>query len=118
MLPPVLSLTNGAELNTSTYGQGNAGSINIQATNKFPLMVQIHLKISQWIFSQVNSGAVGNGGNINITTKSLSITNGAKLSTGIIWKGNAGSINIQATEQVSLDGTDTSAQKPVEYLAK
>ena len=35
------------------------------------------------------------------------VTNGAELNTNIFGQGNAGSINIQASEQVSLDGTDT-----------
>ena len=42
----------------------------------------------------------------------LSVTNGAALSTSTLGQGNAGSINIQATEQVSLDGIDKSDQNP------
>jgi large exoprotein involved in heme utilization and adhesion len=60
--------------------------------------------IGAFAYSDVNQGASGNGGNINITTGSLSVTNGALLSTDTYGTGDAGSVNIHAHETVSFMG--------------
>jgi large exoprotein involved in heme utilization and adhesion len=46
---------------------------------------------------------VGNGGEINITTGSLSVSNGAVLNAFTSGKGNAGRVNIVARDTVTLD---------------
>ncbi len=92
-----LSVTDGAQLVASTYGQGYAGSVNINARD----MVTLEGSAA---FSTVESRAVGKGGDINITTGSLSMTDGAKLVANTFGRGNAGSVNINAGDRVSFDG--------------
>lgn len=48
--------------------------------------------------------AVGNGGDINIQTGSLYVTDGAKVRANTAGRGNAGNVNIDATSTVSLAG--------------
>ncbi len=91
------SLTNGSLLFTSTFGSGNAGNVNINATNT------VTIDNSSSIFTNVFTNAIGNGGDINITTTSFSLTNGAFLSADTSGQGNAGNVNINATATVSLD---------------
>ncbi|WP_226584697.1 filamentous hemagglutinin N-terminal domain-containing protein [Microseira wollei] len=66
----------------------------------------------------ISSGAIANligtvgiaqtkGGDINITTRSLSVKNGAGLSTSTLGLGNGGNISIIATDSISLDGVDS-----------
>ncbi|MEH2236703.1 two-partner secretion domain-containing protein [Nostoc sp.] len=93
-----LSLTNGAFLSANTSGQGNGGSIFVQALDSVSLT-------NSDISNGVDSGAVGNGGNITIKAKTFSLTNGAILYTGILGKGNAGSVFVQASGRVSLSGS-------------
>ncbi len=52
------------------------------------------------------SGAVaGNGGELNITAESLSVTNGAYLASSTLSKGNAGTINLE-TKTATFSGLD------------
>ena len=92
-----LFVSNGALLSTSTFGTGDAGSVNINARDT------VSFDRSN-AFSLVRKGAIGNGGSINITTGSLSVSNGALLGTSTYGKGDAGSVNINSRDTVSFDG--------------
>ncbi|BAY81249.1 filamentous hemagglutinin-like protein [Calothrix parasitica NIES-267] len=48
--------------------------------------------------------AVGKGGDIRISTGTLSLTNGGQLNSNMFGKGNAGNIVIEARDNVNLDG--------------
>ncbi|MEH2051444.1 two-partner secretion domain-containing protein [Nostoc sp.] len=93
-----LSLTGGAQLILSARGQGDVGSVNINARDRVSLD-------SSNVFNNVEQTGVGNAGNINITTKSLSLTGGASLFSDTIGRGNTGSVNINANDRVSFDGS-------------
>ncbi|MBD1810030.1 filamentous hemagglutinin N-terminal domain-containing protein [Microcoleus sp. FACHB-SPT15] len=94
-----LSLTGSAFLLTTTRGQGNTGSVNINARDTVSLD-----GINTAIFNSVYETGVGNAGDINITTGSLSLTRGASLASGISGQGDIGRVNINARDTVSLDG--------------
>jgi filamentous hemagglutinin family protein len=97
-----LSVTNGGQLSASTYGKGDAGSIKITATGNVSFDGSKD-GFSSAAFSTVATGADGKVGGIEIVTPNLSVTNGAKLSTSTYGKGDAGSIKITATGNVSFD---------------
>lgn len=61
-----LFLSDGAQLQTNTNGQGDAGSMNINARDTVSFNRGVAI-------SNVLKGAVGKSGNINITTGSLSL---------------------------------------------
>ncbi|MBW4552596.1 MAG: filamentous hemagglutinin N-terminal domain-containing protein [Aphanocapsa sp. GSE-SYN-MK-11-07L] len=98
-----LSLTNGAFLSASTLGTGNAGNITLRVAEAVALD-GVSGKFSSAIFSTVEQGAVGDGGNINIAAKTLSLTNGAALTVDISGQGNAGTISLEATDAIAIDG--------------
>jgi len=104
-----VSVTNGAGIGTVVAGQGNAGDVKINATNS----VSLDGVSRNGQPTTVGSGAlprrIGNG-NISITTGSLSITNGALISTATLGRGDAGSVKINATNSVSLDGASSNGQ--------
>jgi large exoprotein involved in heme utilization and adhesion len=60
--------------------------------------------IGSSVFSTVNDSSFGEGGDINIITGSLSLTRGSQLVSSTFGQGDAGSININARNTVSLDG--------------
>ncbi|WP_158333186.1 filamentous hemagglutinin N-terminal domain-containing protein [Calothrix sp. PCC 6303] len=97
-----VSLTNGAYFDTTIYGQGNAG--NIAITAKDAVSFDGKGTYESGAYSWVNTGAIGKGGDISITSGSLELTNGARLSASTFGKGNAGSVKITATDAVSLTG--------------
>lgn len=51
----------------------------------------------------VRSLAVGNGGNITISSKDFSLTDGGILYASTSGQGNAGNVSVRATNSVALD---------------
>jgi filamentous hemagglutinin family protein len=98
---PNLSITNASSINADTFGQGNAGLIDINATESITLDLS-------YISSKGLLDSQGNGGELNITTPNLSLTYGSSIDAGIAEQGNAGLIDINATESIALDGSDIS----------
>ena len=86
-----LDLTNRAELRVNTAGKGDAGDITINARDS----INFNGGSAE---SLVAKEAKGNGGNINITTGSLNLTNRAELFVNTKGQGNAGSMNLKAQQ--------------------
>ncbi len=99
-----LSITNGARIDASTFGIGNAGNIIISATDNISVdgRGSDEGALSQ-IISRVVTDAIGNSGNIEIATGNLKLSNNGDISADSIGKGNAGSIKIEAKEEVVLE---------------
>jgi filamentous hemagglutinin family protein len=97
---------NESEISTSTSAQGNAGKINLEIDDF------ISLNNNSLILSLVNSGGNGKGGDINIQTATLTLTDGSRISASLAGeslglsaaKGKAGNINITATDSVNISG--------------
>jgi filamentous hemagglutinin family protein len=101
-----LSVNNGGQLNADTLGEGDAGNVTINArdTVYFDGFNEQFPRASSGVFTSVESGAVGKGGNIDITARSLFMSNGAQLQADTEGEGDAGNVKIDAHETVSLDG--------------
>lgn len=105
-----LSVTNGAILNTSSFGNGNAGNIMIQARDRVlfagqrPFNEMNTDRFSSGAFARSQTGAVGNSGSINIVAQSLNVSNGGVLTNSVLGMGNAGNITIQSRDAVVFDG--------------
>ncbi|MFN6488299.1 MULTISPECIES: filamentous hemagglutinin N-terminal domain-containing protein [unclassified Nostoc] len=103
-----LSLTNGAQVASYTSGQGDAGSVNINARSTVSLDGN-----NTAVFNRVYSTGIGNVGDINITTGSFSLTGNALLYSNTSGQGNTGSVNINARDTVFLDGIQTAVLNSV-----
>jgi filamentous hemagglutinin family protein len=85
----------------------NAGNISINVRDEVKLDGKFNLFASpvfSEISSQVGNGAVGNGGNITINTRFLSLANQAKITAGTNGQGNAGAIALSVESLKILDG--------------
>jgi filamentous hemagglutinin family protein len=101
-----LSLTNGAVITTSTFGQGDGGNITITARDAISIDGETSDRVnSSGVFSGVDYRAIGQGGEIDIITGSLSLTNGGVIVTLTQGQGDAGNITIAARDSVFFDGT-------------
>ena len=91
-------MDNQSQVVTSSAGAGSAGDINLKATNN------LLINDESIITSASEFGAVGNGGNINLQTLTLTLSNQSEITSRSqgAQSNNAGSIGINA-EQVSLD---------------
>jgi filamentous hemagglutinin family protein len=100
-----LFLTDGAQLVTGTSGFGDSGNVTIKASEiNFQGLEPIgDGKINaSGILARVQTGAVGNGGDVTIETETLSISDGAVITAATNGQGNAGNILIQARDSVFL----------------
>ncbi|MEC4819996.1 MAG: hypothetical protein SAK29_43010, partial [Scytonema sp. PMC 1069.18] len=110
-----LSVTNGAGLLALSRGQGDAGNVIVNARGNVSFDgTSSDSRFSSSAFSTIEEGAVGKGGNVQISADSLSLTNSATLSARSFGQGDAGNVIINARGLVSFDGTDTYALSTVE----
>ena len=94
-----MEVANGSRIIAATFGQGSAGNINIQA-NEY-----ISFDGSSDASSSVGESGIGDGGDIQINTRELSIANGAEIVASVSngGQGEAGNIKINADKQVTLN---------------
>ncbi|PLZ26142.1 filamentous hemagglutinin N-terminal domain-containing protein [Fischerella thermalis] len=108
-----LFATDGSQLNSSTFGQGNAGDVIINAPNgTVSFQGTNNQGLPSAIFSNVETGGTGDGGNIDITAKSLFLTDGGELNT-FIRNGintnptdipNAGNVKLNISDAIEISG--------------
>ncbi len=91
----VLLLKNGAQLASGTFGRGDAGDVIINAPESVTL--ENSAVFSGVFTNQAGIAATGDGGNIQITTSVLSLTDVAQLSSRTDGVGNAGNIQMTTT---------------------
>jgi large exoprotein involved in heme utilization and adhesion len=84
-----LSVSDQGRISTRAQGQGNAGNIQIQANGTVSFD-------GGDAISTLEQGAVGKGGDIDITARSLSLVNGSQLSSATSGEGTAGNIRLSA----------------------
>ncbi|MDY6936038.1 MAG: filamentous hemagglutinin N-terminal domain-containing protein [Cyanobacteriota bacterium] len=104
-----LFINNGSRLISDTFGRGNAGKIEIRATDTVVLATPLLFDEADRsaISAVVGPDAVGNSQGLDITTESLILRN-AFLGSSTLGRGDAGQITIQATEIIS-DNTNISS---------
>jgi filamentous hemagglutinin family protein len=111
-----LSLADGAQLLTRTSdasktqpaGRGDAGNVNLNITGAIDIAGKRDTNPSG-IFSRVESGTVGNGGNITIDSGSFSLRDRAQLSASTSGQGNAGTIKVNAADFVNISGKSSNS---------
>ncbi|WP_205370558.1 filamentous hemagglutinin N-terminal domain-containing protein [Thermoleptolyngbya sp. PKUAC-SCTB121] len=94
-----LELADGVQFVASTRARGNAGAVILRVGDRIFLS-----GTGTGIFSNVETGGIGQGGRVNIRTGSLAITRGAQLVANTRGGGNAGDIRVIATGNVRLAG--------------
>ncbi len=104
-----LQIRDGARISTSTVGSGDGGQIVIQA-QEAELRGTSQTGKSSGIFSPVEPGATGKGGNISFTTGTLRISDGAQISASTFGQGDAGTISITASKSVEILSKKTDLQ--------
>ncbi|WP_275333034.1 filamentous hemagglutinin N-terminal domain-containing protein [Nodosilinea sp. PGN35] len=104
----VLEVLDGAQILASTFGIGNSGNIRIDVDERVyaagfnPIINNLATGILNGIASIESS----TGGNIEISTKTLELFDGAQISTSIFGMGNAGNVILNVTEQARLVGSN------------
>jgi filamentous hemagglutinin family protein len=105
-----LDVRNGAQLTANTFEKGDAGNIKIEVSDRvsFDGVSIVGRSAASSSVGEFKEGkaipAIGQGGNIEITAKSLSVTNGAGIGSSTVSgsQGDAGKIKIVTSETVIL----------------
>jgi filamentous hemagglutinin family protein len=105
-----LSLADAASIQTSTQGKGNAGNILVRV-NDFISLENITRGTTQ-IRAAVEAGAIGNGGTIDLQSRSLSLMDGSALVSSVFrtdrgrlgGRGKGGEIIVNASNSVNISG--------------
>jgi filamentous hemagglutinin family protein len=99
-----LSLQNETNINTSSYAPGGSGAIRINVAESIEQFGAIPGDLSGGNTRIVASGFRGNSGDILITTKQLSLRNGASIGSNAFGKDNGGNVIINATDFIEVLG--------------
>ncbi len=94
-----LSLNDQSRLSTVSQGNGSTGDITLNVSESISLNRTAEFK------SQILEDGVGNTGNIEIETGLLTLAEGSAIFTSIFGEGDAGNINIVASDRVILDSS-------------
>jgi large exoprotein involved in heme utilization and adhesion len=98
-----LNVLDGSQLVANTAGIGNSGNVILRIDGSVVFdgtgSSRDGRVFPSAAFSSVEEGAIGNGGNVDITADSLRLTNGANLNARSLGNGTAGNIliNLQDT---------------------
>src|SRR5438105_3881307 len=95
-----MSVLNGGEINSSTFATGNAGAVTVSA-GSIIIDSQGNTNLPTGIFSDAFSDAIsgssGNAGTINVTaTGNLSVLNGGEINSTTFGKENAGAVTVSS----------------------
>jgi filamentous hemagglutinin family protein len=105
-----LSITNGAEISADTYGTGAGGDVHVAVAKGTTLDGGTPTDASG-IFADSNLATPGggNGGNVAVNAETLSITNGAEISTDTFGAGAGGDVHVTVATGTTLDGGTSTA---------
>ncbi|MBW4552595.1 MAG: filamentous hemagglutinin N-terminal domain-containing protein [Aphanocapsa sp. GSE-SYN-MK-11-07L] len=95
-----ISLLRGGQIQSFTSGQGNAGKIDLNAGGNI-LLEGTGTLGTAGVRNTIGSSAIGEGNDITIRGRSLTLTDAAVVNASTFGTGNAGNINIDVTESVS-----------------
>jgi filamentous hemagglutinin family protein len=114
-----LLVTNGAQLIASTFSEGDAGSVKLTVSGAATFNgAAPGGRFPSGALSQVEQGARGRGGNVELTAGSLLVTNAARLSSSTIGEGDAGNVKLTVSGAATFDGTTPDGQRPSGALSR
>ncbi|MBD2559719.1 MULTISPECIES: two-partner secretion domain-containing protein [Nostoc] len=105
-----LRLSNGGNISTSVFGggRGQGGNLVVHATDSIDITGVGAERLDgsfapSGLFAELQTGGIGSGGNIDVTTGRLNLSNNGEISASTFNQGNAGNITINAN-QIDLRG--------------
>ncbi len=101
-IPGLLEVLDGAQISSSTWGQGDAGDVTIEAGST--RLDRQDANLFTGIFSVAEHGSTGHAGTVNLRIANLlEILNGAQISSSTWGQGDAGDVTIEVGA-AKLDG--------------
>ncbi|MGD1806322.1 ShlB/FhaC/HecB family hemolysin secretion/activation protein [Dapis sp. BLCC M126] len=111
-----LRVQDGAQIATSTFGQGDGRDLTISARDIELIGTTADAQFPSGLFASVQDIGEGNGGSISIKTENLRVEDGAKIGVDVLGKGKGGELTISATN-IELIGVAADDQRVSEITA-
>lgn len=106
-----LTLRDGGQIGSGTFAEGDSGNVVVNASRSVNLrgIEPIDRIFPSGIFSQADFNALGNGGDLTLTTGRLTLRDGARISVGTEFgsQGQGGKLTVIAKESIRLVGNNT-----------
>lgn len=125
-----LQVGSGGQISAATSNMSDAGNITIEADDVALTGIAVDssgqplfdsdfpgLPISGGLFVGTARNSGGNGGRLIIRTERLRLQDGAILQATTYGSGDAGNINVQATESVEVSGLSERTRSPARIIA-
>jgi len=114
-----LILRDGAQITTNTFSRGVAGTLAVTASDLVELSGNLAFgRFRSGLFTGVERGATGAGGNLILDTRRLIVRDGTLLSAASFGDGRAGTLAVSASESVEVIGTSADGQFPSVLTAR
>ena len=112
-----LTLTNGAQIDSSTSGPGRGGTVYVSATETMTLMGTtpgFAGFFPSGIFADAQGGGeqAGDAGTVVVQARNVAAAEGGKISSSSFGVGRGGTVRVSATETVALTGTSLGLAGP------
>ena len=100
-----LNVTNGGQVATSSFGQGNAGTIKVDVSRDIVVSGFNQLRGDDIFPSSITSSVerAGSGGDVRIESANLEVSNKADIAAFSIGEGDAGFIQLDADGQILIE---------------
>ena len=91
-----LTLQDRAQISTTTLGEGDAGNLTVSARNIEMIGTETE-RVNSGLYAVVDREGKGNGGDLTVrVAESLTLQDGAKISTNTFGEGDAGNLTVSA----------------------
>jgi filamentous hemagglutinin family protein len=105
----ILTVLDGAQISTAARSSGAGGNLSIQATNSILLSGNdptgvIFEEGSSGLFVSAEPGSTRDGGTLDVTTRQLSVIDGAKISADTFGEGDAGNATLNVERLIVQSG--------------
>lgn len=105
IVAPIVEVRDGAQLSSGTAGEGNAGTVIVEARDRAIFAGMAANGDRSGAFSTVDVFAIGNGGDVEVRAGTVSVSGGAVLNSSTFGTGNAGAVRVDASEIARFDGS-------------
>jgi filamentous hemagglutinin family protein len=112
---PRVTLMEGAQIATGTFGPGQGGPVQITATETLTLSgTSLDGTLSSGIFADARGTGTGagNAGSVAVQAPRITLMAGAQISSRTFGPGQGGPVRITATESLTLAGTSPNGTIP------
>ncbi len=112
------SLEDGSRITTDVLGSGQGGDLTVNASESVGVIGVSANGTLSLLGARVFPGVTGNGGDVSITTGTLMVSDGARVSVNTVGEGDGGDLTVNANSSVQVIGTTADISYPSGLFAR